>query len=74
MTVGTDGTSLNKNAHHDPVLGVIESKNKKSTCSYYSTYRLNKIFNWIYNHPIKRITEIIIGVIIAVIADIILKN
>lgn len=70
LTSSTDGTLLDKNAHRDPVLGVMESKNKKNTHSYYSTYRLNKILNWIYNHPMKAIIEILI----AVIAGVILKK
>lgn len=30
LTVGTDGTLLDKNAYRDPVLGVMETKNKKT--------------------------------------------
>jgi len=64
----------------------MESKNQKNTGSYYplnhgslitvtdSTHKLNKILNWIYNHPIKAIIEIIIAVIAGVIAGLILKN
>lgn len=74
LTVGTDSTLIDTHAHRDPVGGVMESKNKKNTSSYYSAYRLNKILNWIYNHPIKTIIQIITGVIIAVITDVILKK
>lgn len=74
-----------ENTYNDQVSGVIQSKdrkninnnsshnNEKSFPENDSTHKLEKILNWIYSHPMKTLTDLLIAVIASVMAGIILK-